>query len=82
MTWETPLVDLKRGQLGEGMWVGGLGSDGVTRPFASERLKRAILRPPKAFWLIVEDGMWVPGFGADGGIGPFCNEPCNETMLS
>ena len=64
------------------MWVGGLGSDGVTRPFASERLKRAILWPPKAFWLIVEDGMWVPGFGADGGIGPFCNEPCNETMLS
>ena len=62
--------------------MGGLGSDGVTRPFASERLKRAILRPPKAFWLIVEDGMWVPGFGADGGIGPFCNEPCNETMLS
>ena len=62
------------------------GVDGVTGPFCSEVLKRAILWPLKALPLIVEAGiLWVPefvvdedgmcvgGLGLDGGTGPLAS---------
>ena len=70
------------------------GVDGVTGPFRSEVLKRAILRPLKALPLIVEAGiLWVPkfvvdedgmcvgGLGPDGGTVPLASELLKRAIL-
>ena len=70
------------------------GVDGVTGPFRSEVLKRAILWPLKALPLIVEAGiLWVPefvvdedgmcvgGLGPDGGTVPLASELLKQAIL-
>ena len=74
--------------------MGGLGPDRGTVPIASEVLKRAILWPPKAFWLIIKTGiLWVPklvadeakmcvaGLGPNGETRPLTSERLKEAIL-